>query len=103
MQVFFGRLVIPRFRLIARSTRGTVLADLCTRLTVDDGIHHGAGVAYERLLPEHAPRRTKQKLADGLDRILPTVVDHMLWRPPERERIAPVMRVDVSGVHIPVD
>jgi len=92
MQVFFERLVIPRFRLIARSTRGTVLSELCSRLTVDDGIHHGAGVAYERMLLEHAPRRTKQKLARGLNWILPVVVEHMLWRPSERAWIGSAMR-----------
>src|SRR5918997_2901804 len=43
MQVFYERLIIPRFRMIARSSRGTVLEDLCNRLTVDDGIHHSAG------------------------------------------------------------
>jgi hypothetical protein len=50
MQVFFERLIIPRFRMIARSSRGTILEDLCNRLTIDDGIHHGAGMAYERVL-----------------------------------------------------
>src|SRR5881227_2799784 len=54
MQVFFERLIIPRFRLIARSSRGTVLEDICNRLAVDDGIHHGAGMAYERVLLEGA-------------------------------------------------
>src|SRR5436309_6795778 len=44
MQVFYERLIIPRFRMIARSSRGTVLEDLCNRLTIDDGIHHGAGM-----------------------------------------------------------
>jgi hypothetical protein len=91
MQVIFERLVIPRFRLIARSARGTVLADLCARLTVDDGIHHGAGVAYERLLLASAPRRTRQKLAAGLDYILPLLVEHLLWRPPERAGIGSAM------------
>ena len=52
MQVFFERLIIPRFRLIARSSRGTVLEDVCNRLTIDDGIHHSSGVAYERVLLE---------------------------------------------------
>src|SRR5207237_5492453 len=47
MQVFFERLIIPRFRLIARSSRGTILEHLCNRLATDDGIHHGAGMAYE--------------------------------------------------------
>src|SRR5919198_3218968 len=59
MQVFYERLIIPRFRLIARSARGTILEDLCNRLTVDDGIHHGAGMAYERVLLENASRQTK--------------------------------------------
>src|SRR5213592_4366386 len=59
MQVFYERLIIPRFRLIARSSRGTILEDLCNRLAVDDGIHHGAGMAYERVLLEHASDRTK--------------------------------------------
>src|SRR5436305_12533443 len=54
MQVFYERLIISRFRLIARSARGTVLEDLCNRLATDDGIHHGAGMAYERVLLEHA-------------------------------------------------
>src|ERR671936_370859 len=42
MQVFYERLIISRFRLIARSSHGTVLEDLCNRLTTDDGIHHGS-------------------------------------------------------------
>src|SRR5919202_3959082 len=33
MQVFYERLIISRFRLIARSSPGTVLEDLCNRLT----------------------------------------------------------------------
>jgi hypothetical protein len=124
MQVIFERLVIPRFRVIARSARGTVLADLCSRLTVDDGIHHGAGVAYERLLLDSAPSRTRQKLAKGLNQILPVLVDHLLWRPPERARIGSAMSdrdrvraradieqsiriaaslgIDVSDIHIPL-
>ena len=43
MQVFFERLIIPRFRMIAAASPGTVLEDLCNRLTVDDGIHHSSG------------------------------------------------------------
>ena len=92
MQIFFERLAIPRFRLIARAARGTVLADLCARLTVDDGIHHGAGVAYERVLLDRAPPRMKGKLARGLNWILPVVVEHMLWRPSERAWIGSAMR-----------
>jgi hypothetical protein len=91
MQVFFERFIIPRFRLIARSSRGTVLEDLCNRLTIDDGIHHRAGVAYERVLLENASKRTKEKLVSGANRMLPIFVEHVLWRPPERAWIGRVM------------
>ena len=60
MQVFFERLIIPRFRMIARASPGTVLEDLCNRLTVDDGIHHRSGVAYERVLLADADKQTKR-------------------------------------------
>ena len=73
MQVFFERLIIPRFRMIARSSRGTLLEDLCNRLAIDDGIHHGAGMAYERVLlegagqsGEHEARQGRQPPAAGL-------------------------------------
>src|SRR5438067_10189520 len=62
MQVFYERLIIPRFRMIAPSSRGTVLEDLCNRLAIDDGIHHGAGMAYERVLLEGAGRAETAKL-----------------------------------------
>jgi hypothetical protein len=92
MQVFFERFIIPRFRLIARSSRGTVLEDLCNRLTVDDGIHHGAGMAYERVLLENASRKTKEKLVRDANRMLPIFVEHVLWRPSERAWIGTAMR-----------
>jgi 1,2-phenylacetyl-CoA epoxidase catalytic subunit len=92
MQVFYERLIIPRFRLIARSSRGTVLEDLCNRLTVDDGIHHRSGVAYERVLLAHADKRTKQKLIEGANRMLPAFVQHALWRPKAREVVGRLMR-----------
>src|SRR5256886_10855964 len=81
MQVFYERLIIARFRLIARSSRGTVLEDLCNRLTVDDGIHHGAGMAYERVLLQSASEKTKQALVEAANRLLPVFVAHALWRP----------------------
>src|ERR687884_1081101 len=65
MQVFYERLIIARFRLIARAARGTVLEDLCNRLATDDGIHHGAGMAYERVLLRNASPATKRKLVDA--------------------------------------
>jgi hypothetical protein len=92
MQVFYERLIISRFRLIARASRGTVLEDLCNRLATDDGIHHGAGMAYERALLEDAPKKTKQKLVDAANRLLPIFVQHALWRPQERAMIGGAMR-----------
>jgi hypothetical protein len=92
MQVFYERLIIPRFRMIARSSRGTVLEDLCNRLAIDDGIHHGAGMAYERVLLEGAGRRVKTRLIDAANRLLPTFAQHALWRPKAREFIGALMR-----------
>jgi 1,2-phenylacetyl-CoA epoxidase catalytic subunit len=92
MQVFYERLIIPRFRLIARSARGTVLEDLCNRLATDDGIHHGAGMAYEKVLLQNASKKTNQKLVDAANRLLPIFVEHALWRPKERAFIGSTMR-----------
>jgi 1,2-phenylacetyl-CoA epoxidase catalytic subunit len=123
MQVFFERLIIPKFRMIARSSRGTVLEDMCNRLAVDDGIHHGSGMAYERVLLEGASKKTKEKLVKAANRLLPVFVQHELWRPRERAWIGSAMRsadvarlrreiengvrmaqslgLDVSGVDLP--
>src|ERR1700750_1423084 len=92
MQVFYERLIIPRFRMIARSSRGTVLEDLCNRLAIDDGIHHGAGMAYERVLLENAGNKTKGRLVDAANRLLPIFAQHALWRPKAREFIGALMR-----------
>src|SRR5881398_4242710 len=92
MQVFYERLIIARFRLIARASRGTVLEDLCNRLTTDDGIHHGAGMAYEKVLLRNADAKTKRKLVDAANRLLPIFVEHALWRPKERAFIGNTMR-----------
>jgi tRNA isopentenyl-2-thiomethyl-A-37 hydroxylase MiaE len=124
MQVFYERLIISRFRLIARASRGTILEDLCNRLTTDDGIHHGAGMAYERVLLQNAGKKTKQRLVDAANRLLPTFVQHALWRPKERAfigramherdlerlkedleigvRLAQSLGLDVSEVQLPV-
>ena len=123
MQVFFERLIIPKFRMIARSSRGTVLEDMCNRLAIDDGIHHSSGMAYERVLLEDATKKTKDKLIKAANRLLPVFVQHELWRPRERAWIGSAMRtadvarlrqeiengvrmaqslgLDVSGVELP--
>jgi 1,2-phenylacetyl-CoA epoxidase catalytic subunit len=91
MQVFFERLIIPRFRLISRSSRGTILEDICNRLAVDDGIHHGAGMAYERVLLEGADKKVKDTLIAAANRMLPEFAAHALWRPKARELIGSLM------------
>ena len=91
MQVFFERLIIPRFRLIARSSRGTILEDICNRLAIDDGIHHGSGMAYERILLARAPKGIKGQLIDAANRMLPEFAAHALWRPKAREMIGHLM------------
>jgi 1,2-phenylacetyl-CoA epoxidase catalytic subunit len=123
MQVFYERLIIPRFRMIARSSRGTVLEDLCNRLTIDDGIHHGAGMAYERVLLEGAGTAVQGKLVEAANRLLPLFAQHALWRPKAREFVGSLMRetdirmlkddleqgvrlarslgIDVSGIELP--
>src|SRR5881409_3025795 len=83
MQVFYERLIISRFRLIARASRGTVLEELCNRLATDDGIHHGAGMAYERVLLQNAGTKMNQRLVDAANRLLPIFAAHALWRPKE--------------------
>ena len=92
MQVFFERLIIPRFRMIARASRGTVLEDLCNRLTIDDGIHHRAGMAYERVLLEDASKKTQNQLVKVANRMLPIFAQHALWRPKARAFIGGIMR-----------
>src|SRR5215218_5927688 len=96
----------------------------CNRLTVDDGIHHRSGVEYERVLLSSAGPRTKQKLVDAGNRLLPVFVQHAMWRPKAREvvgrlmyetdvrmlrqdiehgvRLAQSFGLDVSEVQIPV-
>jgi hypothetical protein len=91
MQVFFERLIIPRFRLIARSSRGTVLEDVCNRLAIDDGIHHGSGMAYERILLESATPKVKTQLIAAANRMLPEFAKHALWRPKAREFVGSLM------------
>ena len=92
MQVFFERMIIPRFRLIARASRGTLLEDLCNRLTIDDGIHHGSGMAYEKVLLRDADKKTKDKMIKGASKMLPIFAEHVLWRPKERDFVSSSMR-----------
>src|SRR5512132_4332122 len=100
MQVFYERLIIPRFRLIARSSKGTVLEDLCNRLTVDDGIHHGSGMAYAKVLLTDASPKVKKQIVAASNRMLPIFAQHALWRPKARELVGALMRdTDTRRLH----
>ena len=83
-QVVFEGLVIDRFRQIAAGAPGTILAELCNRLTVDDGIHHGSGVVYEQRLLERVTPRTKRAISRISQEMWPLFVEHLMWRPQER-------------------
>ena len=48
-----------------------MLENLCIRLAIDDGIHHGAGVAYERVLLRTASKKTKGKLVKAANDAAP--------------------------------
>ena len=91
MQVFFERLIIRRFRLIARSAPGTVLADLCNRLTIDDGIHHRSGIAYERVLLDESGKKVHRQLVKVANEMLPIFAKHVMWRPKARALIGRTM------------
>ena len=123
MQVFFERMIIPRFRMIAAASPGTVLEDLCNRLTIDDGIHHRSGVAYERVLLQDATRKEQQQLVKIANRMLPIFVDALdvaaegasldrraharprhqdaARRPREGVRLAGSLGIDVSDLELP--
>jgi len=83
-QVVFEGLVIDKFRQIAAAAPGTILAELCNRLTIDDGIHHGAGVSYEQLLFQRTSPRTKRAIARVSQEMWPIYEAHLLWRPRAR-------------------
>jgi len=104
MQVFFERLIIPKFKMIAKATPGTVLENMCQRLSIDDGIHHGAGVAYEKVLLRQASKKTKGKLVKAANDLLPVFVEHELWRPKERAWIGSAMRsADIARLRSELD
>jgi hypothetical protein len=91
MQVFFEAAIIPRFKQIQDMAGATVLAELCTKLKVDDGIHHGSGVAYMGVLMQYAGEPVKQKVVHTAELALPVFVNHALWRPKPRRFIGLAM------------
>jgi hypothetical protein len=84
LQVTFEGLVIPRFHQIAGAAPGTILAEICNKLAIDDGIHHGAGVSYERILLGRATKKTRRDIARVSKMMWPLFIEHLMWRPRER-------------------
>ncbi len=91
-QVVFEGLVIDKFRQIAAAAPGTVLAELCNRLTIDDGIHHGAGVSYEQQLLRNASERSKRAIERASQEMWPLFAEHLLWRPNARSWASSAMQ-----------
>ena len=55
-----------------------MLEELCNRLAIDDGIHHGAGMAYERVLLQSAGAKVRARLVDAANTMLPIFAKHVL-------------------------
>jgi hypothetical protein len=91
-QCAFEGLVIPRFHQIAAASPNTILSDLCTRIAIDDGIHHGSGVTYERLLLERSTAKTKRSIEHLSREMWPLYVQHVTWRPRERAWASSALR-----------
>jgi hypothetical protein len=48
-------------------------------------------MAYERVLLQHASKKTKRTLVDAANRLLPEFAAHAMWRPRERAWIGRAM------------
>ena len=91
-QCAFEGLVIPRFRQIAAAAPGTVLAEICRKLQIDDGIHHGSGLCYERMLLENTTQKVKRDIEKISAMMWPLYVEHLMWRPRERAWASSILR-----------
>ena len=84
MQVFYERLIISRVPadrpLVARHGARRSLQP------ADDGRRHPPrrGMAYEKSAAAERLEADEAKLVDAANRLLPTFVEHALWRPKER-------------------
>lgn len=91
LQGFFEAMVIPFFHDISRVARGSILGELCQRLAVDDGIHHGSGLAYADVLMADASPALRRKVQDRLREFYPIYIEFVKWRPPERAWLSRLM------------
>ncbi|MFN8482525.1 MAG: ferritin-like domain-containing protein [Anaerolineae bacterium] len=91
IQGFFEALIIPLFHDIRRLARESVLGELCQRLAVDDGIHHGSGLAYADYLMARAPASLSRKIERSMGEVYPVYMEFLTWRPPERAWLTRLM------------
>ena len=100
IQGFFEALVIPLFQDIRRLARQSILGELCSRLAVDDGIHHGSGLAYADYLMARAPASLSRKVERSMGRVYPVYIEFLTWRPAERAWLTRLMAErDAQLVH----
>ncbi len=91
IQGFFEALIIPFFHDIRRLAQGSVLGELCARLAVDDGIHHGSGLAYADYLMAGASPALRREVERSMAQVYPVYVEFLRWRPPERAWLSRLM------------
>lgn len=91
LQGFFEAMVIPFFHDISRMAEGSILADVCERLAVDDGIHHGSGLVYADYLMAQASPALRRKVELRLREFYPVYMAFIKWRPPERAWMSRMM------------
>ncbi|MFN8471682.1 MAG: ferritin-like domain-containing protein [Anaerolineae bacterium] len=91
IQGFFEALIIPLFHDIRRLAHDSVLGELCQRLAVDDGIHHGSGLAYADYLMARAPGSLSRKIERSMAQVYPVYMEFLTWRPPERAWLSRLM------------
>ena len=84
--------VLAMFLSLLIATGAALAPAPLAKLAIDDGIHHGAGMAYERVLLEGAGRSVQTNLIEAANRMLPLFAQHALWRPKAREFIGALMR-----------
>lgn len=91
LQGFFEAMVIPFFHDIARVAQDSILGELCQRLAIDDGIHHGSGLAYADNLMTDASPALRRKIETRLKMFYPVYIEFVKWRPPERAWLSRLM------------
>jgi hypothetical protein len=124
MQVFYERLIISRFRLIARSSRGTCSRTSATGSPRTTAFTTAPAWRTSGSCFQEADKKTNKKLVEAANRLLPEFAAHALWRPKERAwigramesrdverlkedleigvRLAESLGLDVSEVQLPV-